>query len=84
MQNKDKGDGIEDSPLDMLLVILLDGASKEVVMPSSLSFSVFSFNLRSSLLTWLGVINFYLYRSFNNQNYKRNRNFNIIPLKAIN
>ena len=84
MQNKDKGDGIEDSPLDMLLVILLDGASKEVVMPSSLSFSVFSFSLRSSLLTWLGVINFYLYRSFNNQNYKRNINFNIIPLKAIN
>jgi len=35
MQNKYKGDGIEDSPLDMLLVILLDGASKEVVMPSS-------------------------------------------------
>jgi len=35
MQNKDKGDGIEDSPLDMLLVILLDGASKEIVMPSS-------------------------------------------------
>jgi len=35
MQNKDKGDEIEDSPLDMLLVILLDGASKEVVMPSS-------------------------------------------------
>ena len=35
MQNKDKGDGIEDSPLYMLLVILLDGASKEVVMPSS-------------------------------------------------
>jgi len=35
MQNKDKGDGIEDSPLDMLLVILLDGASKEVVTPSS-------------------------------------------------
>ena len=34
MQNKDKGDGIEDSPLDMLLVILLKGASKEVVMPS--------------------------------------------------
>ena len=31
MQNKDKGDGIEDSPLDMLLVILLEGASKEVV-----------------------------------------------------
>jgi len=39
MQNKDKGDGIEDSPLDMLLVILLDGASKEVVMPSSGSVS---------------------------------------------
>ena len=35
MQNKDKGDGIEDSPLDMLLVMLLEGASKEVVMPSS-------------------------------------------------
>jgi len=35
MQNKDKGDGIEDSPLDMLLVILLKGASKEVVTPSS-------------------------------------------------
>ena len=35
MQNKDKADGIEDSPLDMLLVILLEGASKEVVMPSS-------------------------------------------------
>jgi len=35
MQNKDKGDGIEDSPLDMLLVILLEGASKEVVTPSS-------------------------------------------------
>jgi len=37
MQNKDKGDGIEDSPLDMLLVILLEGASKEVVMPSSIN-----------------------------------------------
>jgi len=37
MQNKDKGDGIEDSPLDMLLVILLEGASKEVVMPSSIT-----------------------------------------------
>jgi len=35
MQNKDKGDGIEDSPLDMLLVILLEGASKEVVTPLS-------------------------------------------------
>jgi len=32
MQNKDKDDGIEDSPLDMLLVILLKGASKEVVV----------------------------------------------------
>jgi len=40
MQNKDKGDGIKDSPLDMLLVILLDGASKEVVMPSSKSLDV--------------------------------------------
>ena len=39
MQNKDKGDGIEDSPLDMLLVMLLEGASKEVVVvtPSSSS-----------------------------------------------
>jgi len=39
MQNKDKDDGIEDSPLDMLLVILLEGASKEVVVvtPSSSS-----------------------------------------------
>jgi len=37
MQNKDKGDGIEDSSLDMLLVILLEGASKEVVTPSSFS-----------------------------------------------
>jgi len=38
MQNKDKDDGIEDSPLDMLLVILPEGASKEVVVvvtPSS-------------------------------------------------
>jgi len=40
MQNKDKGDGIEDSPLDMLLVILLEGDSMEVswlVKPSSSS-----------------------------------------------
>jgi len=39
MQNKDKDDGIEDSPLDMLLVMLLEGASKEVVVvtPSSSS-----------------------------------------------
>jgi len=35
MQNKDKGDGIEDSPLDMLIVILLEGASNELVTPSS-------------------------------------------------
>jgi len=35
MQNKDKGDGIEDSPLHMLLVILLEGASKEVDMSLS-------------------------------------------------
>jgi len=39
MQNKDKGDGIEESPLYMLLVILLEGASKEVVTPSSSSLS---------------------------------------------
>jgi len=37
MQNKDKDDGIEDSRRDMLLVILLEGASKEVVTPSSSS-----------------------------------------------
>ena len=40
MKNKDKDDGIEDSPLDMLLVILLEGASMEVswlVKPSSSS-----------------------------------------------
>jgi len=37
MQNKDKGDRIEDSSLDMLLVILLEGASKEVIMPSSVA-----------------------------------------------
>jgi len=40
MQNKNKGDGIENFPLNMLLVILLEGASKEVVvvvMPSSSS-----------------------------------------------
>jgi len=47
MQNKDKGDGIEDSPLDMLLVILLDGASKEVVMPSSLMMLKLSFHTSS-------------------------------------
>jgi len=38
MQNKDKGDGIEGSPLDILLVILLEGVSMEVswlVTPSS-------------------------------------------------
>jgi len=38
MQNKDKGDGIKDFPLDMLLVILLEEASMEVswlVTPSS-------------------------------------------------
>jgi len=39
MQKKDKGDGIEDSRLDMLLVILLEGAFKEVVIPSSSSLS---------------------------------------------
>jgi len=38
MQNKDKDDGMEDSPLEMLLVILLEEASKVgvgVVTPSS-------------------------------------------------
>jgi len=47
MQNKDKGDGIEDSPLDMLLVILPEGASKEVVTPSSY------YNQNGSLLHFL-------------------------------
>jgi len=37
MQKKDKDDGIEDSPLDMLLMILREGASKEVITPSSSS-----------------------------------------------
>jgi len=40
MQNKDKGDGIEGSPLDMLLVILLEGVSMEVswlFTPSSIA-----------------------------------------------
>jgi len=40
MQNKDKDDGIEDSPLDMLLVILLEGASKELVTPSSFGVNI--------------------------------------------
>jgi len=48
MQNKDKGDGIEDSPLDMLLVILLEGASKEVVTPSSISAMNFKSNIQYS------------------------------------
>jgi len=42
MQKKDKDDRIEDSPLDILLVILPEGASKEVVWwvtPSSSSLS---------------------------------------------
>ena len=51
MQNKDKGDGIEDSPLDMILVILLDGASKEVVMSSGQIFSNAAFS-SSSLSTF--------------------------------
>jgi len=50
MQNKDKGDGIEDSPLDMLLVILFDGASKEVVMPSSYFPSMLAGMLSSALV----------------------------------
>ena len=47
MQNKDKDYGIEGSPLDMLLVILLEGASMEVswlVTPSSSSPSWREFN----------------------------------------
>jgi len=44
VQNKDKGDGIKDSPLDMLLVILLEGASKEVVMPSSVRYLIICVN----------------------------------------
>jgi len=55
MQNKDKGDGIEDSPLDMLLVILLEGASKEVVMPSS------GINMFSLLLFFYFFLSFKFY-----------------------
>ena len=47
MTNKDKGDGLEDSPLVMLLVILLEGASMEVswvVTPSSYKLSWLSEN----------------------------------------
>ena len=50
MQNKDKGDGIKDSPLDMLLVILLEGASKEVVTPSLVG------NLSVSTNLWLTTL----------------------------
>jgi len=39
MENKDKGDRIKDSPLDMLIVILLEGASKEVLWWVTLSSS---------------------------------------------
>jgi len=55
MQNKDKDDEIEDSPLDMLLVILLKGASKEVVvvMPSSATNSLIV--LSSILSSWISV-----------------------------
>jgi len=51
MQNKDKGDEIEDSPLDMLLVIFLEGASMEVswlVTPSS------------SCVPWSSLVNFFV------------------------
>ena len=58
MQNKDKGDGIEDSPLDMLLVILLDGASKEVVMPSSLREYVDGVELPKYCSLMLGLVHF--------------------------
>jgi len=47
MENKDKGDGIKDSPLDMLLVILLEGVFMEVsslVTPSSSSPSLREFD----------------------------------------
>jgi len=47
MQNKDKDDGIEDASLDKILVILLEGTSKEVVVvvtPSSSSPSLREFN----------------------------------------
>jgi len=50
MQNKDKGDGIEDSPLDMLLVILLEGASKEVVTPSSKNDNFHAFKRLAKML----------------------------------
>jgi len=57
MQNKDKGDGIEDSPLHILLVILLEGAAKEVLMPSSCAVTLYNYNytfcLRESMLVFL-------------------------------
>ena len=55
MQNKDKGDGIEDSPLDMLLVILLEGVSKEVVTPSSCH--VESLNVPNFCLSHMSYVN---------------------------
>jgi len=59
MQNKDKGDRIEDSPLDMLLVILLEEVSKEVVMPSSelQDYFFFHYLIFTCILrcTWLNI-----------------------------
>jgi len=55
MQSKDKGDGIEDSPLDMLLVILLDGASKEVVMPSSDRMNLSGLECEACLVHFKGI-----------------------------
>jgi len=65
MENKDKGDGIKDSPLDMLLVILLEGASMEVswfVTASSLSLFVLLLPLLFvlSLLTLFALSLFFL------------------------
>jgi len=50
MENKDKGDGIEVSSLVMLLMILLEGASMEVlwlVMPSSICHELLEGMIRS-------------------------------------
>jgi len=61
MENKDKGDGIEDSPLDILLVFLLEGASIEVlwlVTPSSKLLIMFFKVQQASLIFFLLITQF--------------------------
>jgi len=68
MQNKDKDDGIEDSSLDMFLVILLEGASKEVVVvvtPSSHGPLLKSLELQKSLPPIVGRNKSSAHQSFN-------------------